>query len=191
VEAHLDASSRLFPSLSDHRASRFLQKKRRLSQTAKTRAHPQDLRNGTAPRAGDRDGITASVTDIISSTDAIDPRLRAPLAIVLTRLVVSSPRRRLVPVLSEAAAVNASKESRVIALSDPRPGSLVFRRVYTSTNTITNTPVPIRVPPSGHSRLLIRMSPRRIGWNANSVAKRRKSQICSNPPVCERVRPKT
>jgi hypothetical protein len=41
------------------------------------------------PRNGEGDGMTAKVRLIISRTDAIDPRVLAPLAL-LTRLVLSS-----------------------------------------------------------------------------------------------------
>ena len=37
----------------------------------------RDVRSGTGPRVRVVDGMTASVTDIISRTDAMDPRVRA------------------------------------------------------------------------------------------------------------------
>lgn len=68
--------------------------------------------------------MTAKVRDIISRTDAMDPRARAPRA-ELTRLVLSSSTfGRLVGL---AVLAKVSKESCEIGLRDLRPGSLVFQ----------------------------------------------------------------
>ena len=75
--------------------------------------------SGTGPRAWEGEGITASVSDIISRIDANDPRggLRAEL----TRLVLSSSiTSRGTPGFDARA--NVASDSRATGPSDRVPG---------------------------------------------------------------------
>jgi hypothetical protein len=82
----------------------------------------EDSLRGTGPRCGDGEGMTASVTDIISSTEAIEPRGRGGGLPELTELSVS-PFRKLG---CFAVVVKVCNEFWVMALSEFFPGSFVF-----------------------------------------------------------------
>ena len=71
----------------------------------------------------DDEGMTANVVLIISSTEAIEPRVRVPGALLSLIVLVSFSRYRC------AAVAKVSSEFWVIGLRDLRPGSLVFQLV--------------------------------------------------------------
>ena len=118
--------------------------------------------------------MTASVRDIISSTEAKEPRARVILE-ELTRLVVSSSTLRCLP--GWAPCSNVVSELTVIGDNDERPGRRVRQLQKLSTAMTTKTAAPMRMPPSIHKRLERKISPRRRGWNARVVARRRRSHI--------------
>lgn len=105
----------------------------------------------------DDEGVTANVVLIISSTEAIEPRVRVPGGLLSLVVPVSFSRYR------RAALTKVSNEFRVMGLRDLRPGSLVFQLVYDSTNTMTKNPVPMRTPPSIQNCRVKKMRPRRMG----------------------------
>jgi len=112
---------------------------------------------GTTPLKLDDEGMTAKVILIISSTEAIDPRVRVPGALLSLIVLVSFSRYR------SAALEKVVNEFRVMGLRILCPGSRVFQVVYDSTNTITNSPVPMSTPPSIHNRRVKKTRPRRMG----------------------------
>ena len=120
----------------------------------------ESLPSGTGPLFSEGDGVTASVRDIISSTEAKEPLARVFLA-ELTRLVLSSSRSRGLAGLVLLS--NVARESCVIGDSEERPGSFVLQLQNPSTTATTNTAAPHRMPPSTHSRLLRKISPRTSG----------------------------
>lgn len=145
------------------------------------------LPSGTGPLISDGDGVTASVRDIISKTDANEPRARVILA-VLTRLVFSSSATSRC-LIGWALCSNVLSESCVIGDRDERPGSLVRQLQKLSTTRTTRKAAPTRMPPSTHRLRLRKTSPRTRGWKARIEPRRRSSQIWRRPPVCECVLP--
>jgi hypothetical protein len=117
----------------------------------------KNIRRGTTPAKLDDEGVTANVVLIISSTEAIEPRVRVPGALLSLIVPVSFS------MYSRAASAKVSNEFRVMGLRSLRPGSLVFQLVYDSTNTMTNNPVPMRTPPSIQNCRVKKMRPRRMG----------------------------
>lgn len=118
--------------------------------------------------------MTARVKDIISSTEAKEPLARVFLA-ELTRLVLSSSRSRGLAGLVLLS--NVARESWVMGDNEERGGSFVRQLQKLSTTTTTNRAAPQRIPPSTHSRLVRKISPRTSGWNASMVPRRRSSHI--------------
>ena len=117
----------------------------------------KNIRRGTTPVKLDDEGVTANVVLIISSTEAIEPRVRVPGGLLSLAVPVSFSKYRPAPL------AKVSNEFRVMGLRILRPGSLVFQLVYDSTNTITNNPDPIRTPPSIQNCRVKKMRPRRMG----------------------------
>lgn len=100
----------------------------------------------------------------------MDPRaLVCPLA-VLVGVVLSSSKSCGFEV--RAALANVFSEYRVMVFSELVPGSLVFQLQYISTATTSPRATPVRTPPKIQRRLLSKMRPRRVGWNARMVANR-------------------
>ena len=130
--------------------------------------------------------MTASVRDIISRTDAKEPRARVILE-ELTRLVLSSSTSRRLPGL--ALCSNVASEFAVMGDREARPGGRVRQLQKLSTTATTKTAAPQRMPPSIQRRRVRKMSPRTRGWSARMVPRRRSSQIWRSPPVWECVRP--
>lgn len=84
----------------------------------------QCVPSGTGPLVSDGVGVTAS-RDIISNTDANEPRTRAVFLAELTRLVVSSSNSRVMPGLAFCS--NVRNESWVIEVSEARVGRRVLQ----------------------------------------------------------------
>ncbi len=138
------------------------------------RAGSEHLPSGTGPLFSDGDGVTARVRDIISNTDANEPRAREILA-ELTRLVLSSSRSR--GLAGFALFSKVARESCVMGDSEERPGIFVRQLQKLSTTMTTNSAAAQSTPPSAQSRLLRKMSPRTSGWKARMVPRRRSSHI--------------
>ena len=83
----------------------------------------KNTRKGTTPAKLDDEGVTANVVLIISSTEAIEPRVRVPGTLLSLIVPVSFSRHR------REALVKVSNEFRVMGLRELRPGSLVFQLV--------------------------------------------------------------
>lgn len=84
----------------------------------------QYLPSGTGPLVSDGVGVTAS-KDIISNTDANEPRTRAVFLAELTRLVVSSSNSGIMPGLAFCSKVR--NESWVIGVSEECVGRRVLQ----------------------------------------------------------------
>lgn len=104
-----------------------------------------DLPSGTGPRLSEAEGVTASVRDIISNTDANEPRARVVFRAELTRLVLSSSTSRRFP--GEAVCSNVARESCVIGDRERRPGTRVLQLQKLSTMITTSKAAPHRMPP--------------------------------------------
>ena len=83
----------------------------------------KNIRRGITPVKLDDEGVTDNVVLIISSTEAIEPRVRVPEGLLSLVVPVSFSKYRRAPL------AKVSNEFRVMGLGILPPGSLVFQLV--------------------------------------------------------------